>query len=800
MSKHKSNGSGSNGSNFTGNSISHNALPVNGSTEFDAKKLFRLLFSYKWMILIVVFASTAAMYLYADSIIPIYQGEGTMIISQSQDSYVRSGSDMNSMLSSSFGIGRGSTIANEIGVLKSRQFALVIADQILDSPFDADGRLNPLLWREYPEDASMVNKDVLTRRIQGRLAIEQDEDYGSDMVMIKFNSPSPYEAATVSNMVLDSYTQFSSDKNREQVRAALGYLDQEMASVKQTLNNNEEKMRNFMHEEKLIELDSQTKEIISAMSNLQIERQAVAVQKVGVNSSINSYRNELDRIKPGFAKKYSEGLSTKLTRFQYRLAELETEKMLMVQRNPRLKENPGEEPSLLQINSQIEYLKTEIANLANEYIGSDSHALSFLGSPEGDLVGRVTDLSQQLISLEIDSQQLQAQADVLDQRLGEYQVTFDRLPDNLIEYARIQREIETNEQLYLSISGQIAELSVWEQTQASMGRVVDYAEVPNIPIEPRTQLMLIWAFILGWILSFGLVYIREMSSNRLNSIEKLMQKKLTVLSVIPDITSQKAKLFGRKKLIEAGDYTISPDLITILDPISYASEAYRRLLSNIMFSQSGKSYKSILVTSPNKAEGKSSMIANLAVVYAETGMKVAMLDCDFRHPKQHKLWGLPASPGAVDVLISKTKLEHVIQPTVVNNIHVITAGEAPNNPAEMVQGQKMKDLVNKLKDIYDVVLIDSPPFGFITDAAPLMQYVDGVALVTRFNQSKEPELDQCLGNLEKINANIIGTTMMSFNYKKATGYDLETGHFKNAFENYNRYNKIGDNKKRAKKY
>ncbi|MEX0780771.1 MAG: polysaccharide biosynthesis tyrosine autokinase [Balneolales bacterium] len=791
-----SNGSSTNGNHIPSNNLSNSSST--GATEIDAKRVFRIFYSYKWMILFVVLICMGGMYAYTESVIPQYQGKATLLITQSQDNFARTGNDMNSMLTNSFGIGKGSTITNELGILQSKKFATVIAEKILATPLQPDGRLYPLLWKSYPEDASMVGKDELSNRIQSRLSIIPNEEI-TDMLEINYKSSTPHEAATVTNIVVDSYTQFSVNQNRMQVRSALDFLNQEMAEVQNTLNQKEEMLRNFMNREKLVELDSQTQNMITAMANLENERQAIAVQKVGVNSAIESRREELDRIKPGFVQNYSEGMSTKLNRYQFNLAELETERMLMMQKNPNLRGNPNAEASFQRLNDQIANLKNQITELAEEFIGSNEHTLGFLGTRDGDMVGKISDISEQLTLLEIDSQQYEAQTEVLEQRLEEYQESFEALPDNMIEFAQITRDIETNEQLYLTMSQQIGELTVWEQTQASSGRVVDYSEVPSNPVEPRSLLLLTWAFVMGLFFSIGLVYVREINSTKINSIEKLLQKRLTLLSVIPDITSQKLKLFGKKTFVRAGDFLISPDLITVLDPMSYASEAYRRMLSNIMFSQADESYRSILVTSSNKAEGKSSIIANLATVYAESGKVVAIVDCDFRHPTQHKLWGLSTSPGSVDVLSENISLERVIQPTVVDNVHVIPAGKISGNPAELVQSRNMKEMIEKLKNIYDVVLIDSPPFGFITDAAPLMQYVDGLVLVARFNQSTDAELDQCLGNLKKINANIIGMVMTGFNHKKAAGYNLETSHFRNAFENYNRYNKEVK-KKRTRRY
>ena len=780
-----SNGASYNGHHSLNDSGPHHNQPKDGDDEIDLKKIFSLLLGYKWLIVGIVIASTVGSYFFAKSLTPIYQGEGTMIISESRNSYSMAGSDLNSLLSSSFGIGRGSTISNELEVLRSRSLAKQLGDHLLENPIQEDGRMFPVLWRSYPEDSTVVSQDTLISRIRGGLTIGR-VDRETDVVRVNYDSPSAIEAAYMANLVLDTYTQYSIDQNRTQTRSALEFLNYEMGSVKETLAEKEEMLRDFMNREKLVQLDSQTQELITAMSQLEVERQSVAVKAVSVNSAITNYRNELDNIKPGFAQMYAQGMAPKLNRFQFELAELETTRMLMLQRNPHLRENPEAQPELGRLNNQIANLKAEITKLASEFIESDDKSLNFLGSADGNLSGRVNDMRQELMTLEIESQQLESQLNVLDARLAEYQVFFDDLPDNMIDFARLKRDIQINEQLFLTISKQSAELSVWEQTQASMGRVVDYSIVPQRPISPRTKLIVLIGMVLGGMASLGLVFVREISITQVNSVDKLKARGYPLLSVIPDVTLLKKKLFKDKTFVDTGEGLISTDLLTILDSMSYASEAYRRLVSNVIYSQPDKPFKTILVTSPNKSEGKSSLISNFGVSIAESGKKVIILDCDFRRPRQHKVWGLSSSPGLVDILFDKTRYERVIQPTVMENLEVIPCGMRPPNPSAVIQSQRMKDLIDDLKAVYDVVLIDCPPFGIITDAAPLIQLSDGVILGSRFNQTKEAELDQCIENLRNVNAHIIGTVLNAYDYTKATN-QYNANQYKYAYESYARY-------------
>jgi len=205
-------------------------------------------------------------------------------------------------------------------------------------------------------------------------------------------------------------------------------------------------------------------------------------------------------------------------------------------------------------------------------------------------------------------------------------------------------------------------------------------------------------------------------------------------------------------------------LITHHKPKSPIAEAYRTLRTNIHFSGMDNPFKTILVTSAGTEEGKSTTLANLAVAIAQTGMQVLIIDCDLRKPVQHKVFELPNKQGLTNILVEQLPLESAVQFTRVNNLSVLTSGPIPPNPSELLGCERMKGLLQQLKNKYDTVLIDSPPTVAVTDAAVLSAQVDGVILVLRSGVAKIDMAKQAKEQIEKANGKIIGTVLYGVNY------------------------------------
>ena len=201
-------------------------------------------------------------------------------------------------------------------------------------------------------------------------------------------------------------------------------------------------------------------------------------------------------------------------------------------------------------------------------------------------------------------------------------------------------------------------------------------------------------------------------------------------------------------------------LITLINPRSPISEAYRTLRTNIEFSSFDKKLRTLVVTSASPEEGKSTTLANLAVTMAQSGKKVILVDCDLRKPSQHAVFGLRNDRGLTSLMIPDADLSQPpLQSTSQEGLQLLTAGPLPPNPSEMLGSRRMEEIIQGLKALADVVIFDAPPILAVTDAAVLATKVDGVLLVVNAGGTKRDQLQKAHALLKKVNAPIIGAVL-----------------------------------------
>ena len=213
------------------------------------------------------------------------------------------------------------------------------------------------------------------------------------------------------------------------------------------------------------------------------------------------------------------------------------------------------------------------------------------------------------------------------------------------------------------------------------------------------------------------------------------------------------------------------ELITLSDPKSPVSEAFRTIRTNIMFSSLDAPLKKLLITSPSPNDGKSTIAANLAIVLAQAGKKVLVIDLDLRKPTVHKKFGVENIKGFTNFLLGDAKLEDIVKTVAgIPNLYILTSGPLPPNPAELLGSQKMKKILEQLKDEYDVVVIDSPPVIPVTDAALLASIVDGVVLVLSQGQTRIDVAQKAVEQLKNVGARILGTVLNNVNTNGGSYY------------------------------
>ena len=203
-------------------------------------------------------------------------------------------------------------------------------------------------------------------------------------------------------------------------------------------------------------------------------------------------------------------------------------------------------------------------------------------------------------------------------------------------------------------------------------------------------------------------------------------------------------------------------IISYNDPKSVISEQYRAIRTNIEYSNVDQNTKTILVTSSDKNEGKTTTVSNLAVSFANLNKKVLLIDCDLRNASIHKMFKINNIYGLTDILAKDRAVDKCIQETELENLYVLTAGAIPPNPAEILSSEKMKNLIEDLKNIYDYIFIDTPPIGLVTDAGVLSSFTDGVVLVVKSESVEKKYLEETKKKLDAVDARILGAILNSY--------------------------------------
>ena len=402
----------------------------------------------------------------------------------------------------------------------------------------------------------------------------------------------------------------------------------------------------------------------------------------------------------------------------------------------------------LEIESQLiqEKINYEDAvNLKNSYLQEESSKNEVSSTRKLELkeLKREVNANQKIISERI----LNIQEELLVK-----QNALNHLPEETIELMRLERVKNILEQTFRLMMQKLDESKIMFESQTGDAKVVDYA-YPNINrISPKVGKEMMLCIILGLIAAFLIAIIIEQFNTSIKSLEDLEKYGLNVLAIIPSIKNK-----NRHKKIRRNqkENKIERHLITLEDPKSPISEAYRTLRTSIMYSGTN-SNKTILVSSPGPGEGKTTTVANLALTYANLGKKTLLIDTDLRKPVINKVFSAEKDPGLTNHLINGDKFELVIKETDIENLHIIPSGVVPPNPSELLDSAEMKNMIDNLKEKYDIILFDTPPIVAVTDALILSKHIDKFILVCRPGVTQKGALERVLKNLNQVNSKIDG--------------------------------------------
>jgi capsular exopolysaccharide synthesis family protein len=391
-----------------------------------------------------------------------------------------------------------------------------------------------------------------------------------------------------------------------------------------------------------------------------------------------------------------------------------------------------------------------------------------IASTQGDLVG----------ALRAHVAMLDARVSAADEMRRRHAGELAAMPSAQAEEASLTLQVQTIVRLADQLREEAQRARIAEAIEAGKVDIIDYAAVPADPVDDRAPLKLMLGLMVGLMLGGGAALLRDqlnMSLKTRDDVESHLQ--LPGLSVIPQFgTTSNLRLprLQRLRIRSASNANLPvvhngngngaaaappAQLVTLTDPQSPPAEAYRKLRTNIIFSQSERPLRTLVLTSTEAGEGKSTTAANLAVSFAQQGIRVLLIDGDLRRPTLHRIFGITKIPGLSDLVLERATVSEVVRPTSAPGLFVVPSGVLPPNPGEMVAGTRMRSAIQQLRGDFDIVIFDTPPVLAATEGPVLAVRADAAILVLRAAHTDRRAAQLAVRQLRTVGANVIGVVL-----------------------------------------
>ncbi len=652
----------------------------------------------------------------------------------------------------------GSAIAqnirqNEREILLSQSLAETVARGLIRQMY-LDSSARQMLEIVKPDKKHKGKRTVATvAEIVEKLAL--DVDFAtvreSDVIKIMVKSKNPVEAAILANMYVDEYYYRNLYKSREKSRALREFLQKQTLEHRTNLERMENSLQAYMEDKGIVSLDEESRRMIGQLSELEADRDAVDISLQTLERTRSSYAQEVPAQEQLLSSFISGANDPYIRQLQEQLATLEVQRDVAVSKNPSLSGKEVFSDRLREIDEQIQAIREKLKEKTRQYIVSLVPATTSPDQSTQQPASYLRQVKQKMIELQIEIQALRAKKDALTSTINEYERQFERIPGKNIQYARLERGRLAAEKLYLVLNEKLNDATIAEQSQIGYIDVIDRATPPIEPSSPILLLNLAIGLSVGLLFGVGFVVAREFRDVRIHTPEDLRSKGYTTAAVVTSMDDDIRRLGGTHVLSRYGR-PVDAHLLTLADAFSPAAEAYKKLRTSVQFDRSDRRPQTILVSSPNKGEGKSTTVANLAVAFAQSGKMVLLVDCNLRRPQIHRMFDLFQTPGLSELLTNRAGYDSVVQVTVQRQLHILCAGASPTNPAELLSSSSMRELLEQARLEYDVILLDTPPILSVADASVLSSYVDGQVMVIAAGQTRMEELERSIDILSGVSS------------------------------------------------
>jgi polysaccharide biosynthesis transport protein len=525
-----------------------------------------------------------------------------------------------------------------------------------------------------------------------------------------------------------AYERQQVEMHSQQSEEAQRFLQNKLVDIKEQLQKSEAALNDYRRRKGIIpglmSLDGKDAVVLDRLSDLSKDLTAAQVQRISLEAQV-----------------------TLIRKHQYSA-------LSMVQNDLTVQD----------MQRDLDSLYSQEAALSSQF-KADYPPLAKLQAQIHELQARVADQIQQAVGA-IESQYAEAQekeSELEAEAQRQRQETLN-INDAVAQYAILQRDVDTNRDLYNAIMTRMKDVAVSGDIQSTNVSVINSAEVPGGPSSPKKVRALMLALIGGLGIGIALAFTLEFLDNTLKNPEEAeTYLRLPNLGVVPEFSSVNGKTaYAPRQLMNGRDSTVLPpgrELVTSHGSYSQVGEAYRNLRTALLLSRAGGPPKVTLITSAMSREGKTVTAVNTAVMLAQLGGRVLLIDADLRRARCHRVLAVDNHLGLTEVLAGSREVREMIRATEIENLYFLGSGSVPPNPTELLGSLKMVETLLLLREHYEYVVIDSAPVLPVSDSLVLAKLTDGVMLVANGAATPRQQVKTACARLEYARAKILGVVL-----------------------------------------
>ncbi|MGB8223006.1 MAG: polysaccharide biosynthesis tyrosine autokinase [Polyangiales bacterium] len=590
-----------------------------------------------------------------------------------------------------------------------------------------------------------VAKEVAAERLQHKLSIDPIKDTRLVRLMIRDNDPE--RAAALANMVADAYIEKTMEDRLGSTAAAAEWLAQQLDSTRKHLDESEHALHEFKKEHNVLSVSVENRQNLLAEEIREYNERLTATRTRRIELQARVDRLKGARANPEAIQAEAKGEDSELDALRTELRSKLTERGALSVRYG------DSHPTILELDGEIAAIRKSI----------DEEVDARVAVAEGDLT--------EIRNIEAGLSKVQAEAQKAGMELNLRE----------IEYSRLNRQRESSSKLYDLLLQRTAETDLTGLLHTTHVRVVDRALVPKAAISPMVGVNIVGGAFGGLLLGFAIAFLLQQMDRRIQDVPDAERLGLTILGVFPrvgedggDTSKYYPRRGKRKRVVEVE----SIDQIVHTHPMSIAAESCRTVRTNLMFMAVESAHRTMVVTSANPRDGKTTIATNIAIAFAQSGQRVLLIDADLRRPRIHQAFGLDNQKGLTNTLVGERTLAQVTRDVGIDKLSVMTCGPLPPNPAELLHTKQFSRLVEEASAQYDRVIFDSPPLRAVTDAAILASQCGGTLLVVRARATTRDAVVGAIRSLHDVRANILGGVLNDVDATRGSNGYLEGSYYR----------------------